>query len=554
MPSVRTSEHNAAELQEEGAQVGPVLEAPASTDDSLEYPSGVRLGFIIVGLLLSMFLGALDSTILAQAIPSITESFPGVANIVWYSTAYSISNTAFKLAWGRAYQMYAIKPTFLVSMALFEAGNIVCAVARSAAVVIIGRIVAGLGGAGLMCGSFIISARCVTKKYRPMMMGVTSLAFGISSVAGPAMGGALVDSLGWRWCFWINLPLGALAAGLMMAFYKRASQAVSGQTTLLQRIENMDLGGAVLVGASLVCFVLAMHWIGTLPWRSPQIIGSLVGFVLLAVVFAIHQRLMGPKAMFQPRLLKNRTIAASCTFAFFFSGVLFPLEYILPIQFQALGGESAAASGVRIIPLLVTVSVFTLVANGILTLRPTFSPLFVFGALAGTAGAIVMYKLDAQAAARQWIGAEILTSIGVGLALQLPIMANVAAVGTEDIPMATSLALFFENVGTTIFVSASDAAFTAGLVESIAQTTSSVDLHALINAGATSLRTTFPAAQLSAVLGAYEEGSRQSHLVPVACGSAALLVAITSALPSAIKGLRKYASGRERLSQRVHVS
>ena len=177
-------------------------EASISEEQAHVYPSGTRLIFIIMGLLLSMFLGALDSTILAQAIPSITVSFKGLSNIAWYSTAYSISNTAFKMAWGKAYQVFRLKPTFLVSMAVFEAGNLVCATAQSATTVIIGRIISGFGGAGLMCGSFVISALSVKKQYRPMMMGVTSLAFGLSSVAGPAMGGALVDALGWRWCFW----------------------------------------------------------------------------------------------------------------------------------------------------------------------------------------------------------------------------------------------------------------------------------------------------------------------------------------------------------------
>ena len=179
------------------------LEVPTSVEQTFDaYPSRTRLVLIVFGLLLSMFLGALDSTILAQAIPSITESFSGLSNIAWYSTGYSISNTAFKMAWGRAYQVFRLKPTFLVSMAVFEAGNLICATARSATTVIIGRIISGLGGSGLMCGSFVISALCVPKRYRPMMMGITSLAFGLSSVAGPVMGGALVDALGWRWCFW----------------------------------------------------------------------------------------------------------------------------------------------------------------------------------------------------------------------------------------------------------------------------------------------------------------------------------------------------------------
>lgn len=165
-------------------------------------PSGTRLVFITIGLWLSLFFGALDSTILAQAIPSITESFSGLTNVVWYSTAYSISNTAFKMAWGKACRTCRLKHVFLVSMGIFEAGNILCATAQSSSVVICGRIIAGIGGAGLMCGSFVISALLVRKQYRPMIMGVTSFAFDLSSVVGPVLGGALVDALGWRWCFW----------------------------------------------------------------------------------------------------------------------------------------------------------------------------------------------------------------------------------------------------------------------------------------------------------------------------------------------------------------
>lgn len=130
----------------------------------------------------------------------------------------------------------------------------------------------------------------------------------------------------------------------------------------------------------------------------------------------------------------------------------------------------------------------------------------------------------------------------VGLALQLPIMANVAAVAMEDSPMATSLALFLQDLGTTLFVSASEAAFTAGLVEGIADKRSSVDVRALIHAGATGLRTTFSGTQLVAVLDAYQEGPRHSHLVPVLCGSTAALAAIASAMPSAVKRTRKDAA------------
>lgn len=189
----------ATELQEFSQSSEPEVSEP---NDDHVYPSGARLVLVIIGLWLSMFLGALDSTILAQAIPSITETFSGLTNVVWYSTAYSISNAAFKMFWGKAYRNFRLKPTFLISMLIFEAGNVLCATAQSSTAVIVGRIVSGMGGAGLMCGSFVISALSVRSQYRPMMMGVTSFAFGLSSVTGPVLGGALVDALGWRWCFW----------------------------------------------------------------------------------------------------------------------------------------------------------------------------------------------------------------------------------------------------------------------------------------------------------------------------------------------------------------
>lgn len=349
----------------------------------------------------------------------------------------------------------------------------------------------------------------------------------------------------------VNLPLGAVAAGIMIAFYTQPVQNPTHEVSLREKILSMDVNGGILVGGPLVCFVLAMHWIGSLPWNSPQIIGSLVGFVFLAISFAVNERLMGPKATLRSQLLRNRNIAINCTFALFFSGILYPLSYFLPIQFQSLEGESAAASGVRMIPLLLTVSIFTLLSNGLLTWKPTFSHNFISGALASTAGSIIMYKLDGQTTTKDWTGAEILPSIGVGLALQLPIIANNACVEVEDISIVTSLTLFFENVGETVFVSASEAAFTAGLVNRISKEPSEIDPQVLINAGAKCLRTTFSASQLPIVLAAYLEGCRRNHLVPVACGSAAAVLALSGNLLTVRKRIRNWSASFSFRSSRI---
>lgn len=168
----------------------------------ITYPENYRLVVITIGLTLSVFLAALDSTILATAIPSITSQFGSISNIAWYGSSYVITNTAFQSSWGKAYNYFPIKHTFLAAIAVFEAGNVISAVSKRSEVLILGRCVAGLGGGGVLTGSFVAIALSVRDQWRAAYMGLVGVTFGVASVAGPLMGGALVDGVGWRWCFW----------------------------------------------------------------------------------------------------------------------------------------------------------------------------------------------------------------------------------------------------------------------------------------------------------------------------------------------------------------
>lgn len=186
------------------SDVGDLASTPGReiTAPAPQYPRGVRLFLITLGLVLSIFLSALDSTIIATAIPSITTEFGGIGDIAWYGSSYIITNASFQSCWGKAYNYFSIKTTFLLSILVFEVGNIISASSPSSGLLIFGRIISGCGGGGIMTGAFIIIALTAGPEYRAAYMGVLGVTFGCASVVGPLMGGALTDSLGWRFCFW----------------------------------------------------------------------------------------------------------------------------------------------------------------------------------------------------------------------------------------------------------------------------------------------------------------------------------------------------------------
>ncbi|KAF2686262.1 MFS gliotoxin efflux transporter glia [Lentithecium fluviatile CBS 122367] len=534
------------EGRRQGSKTSTVSKARAdnssaiTTSDGLpvanNYPQGTRLVVITFGLILSIFVAALDSTIISTAIPSITTEFGSISNIAWYGSAYNITTTAFRSSWGKAFKYFPLKPMVLLSIAIFEVGNVICAVAGSSNMLIFGRVVAGIGGGGVMTGAFIVIALTVKEQHRALYMSTVGLTFAVSSVAGPLLGGGLTDSLGWRWCFWINLPIGVLAAAIMF-FAFNASLRLP-EATLWERIIQMDLGGSALVTGCLTCFVLAMHWGGTNSWSQPRVILSLFGYCAFFLAFVANSWWMGSKSMIQAHLLKNKRILSNLGYVFFIAGVFFPLQFTLPVQFQSVNGTSATQSGIRLIPLILGVSVFTTIAGGVLTFWRHYEPFLLVGALLATAGATSIYSLGANASTGAWIGTELLTGMGIGLAFQMPMIANQADVGHDDIASVTALNLFVENFGTTLFVASGEAAFTKALMQSLARALPSADPKAVLDVGATEIRNFFGGGELGKVLSSYLHGCKASHIVCVACGVAMSLTSMSTAGPALVKEVR----------------
>jgi hypothetical protein len=225
-------------------------------------------------------------------------------------------------------------------------------------------------------------------------------------------------------------------------------------------------------------------------------------------------------------------------YAFFIAGVFFPLQYTLPVQFQSVNGTSATQSGVRLIPLILSVCVLTTVAGGIITFWHHYEPFLLVGALIATAGASSIYSLGANASAGAWIVTELLTGMGVGIAFQMPLLSSQAAVGQDDIASVTALNLFAENFGTTLFVASGEAAFTKALMQSSARLLPSIDPMAVLDVGATEIRNVFGGSDLKQVLSSYLHGCKSSHIVPMACGVAMSLTSISTAGPALVKEIK----------------
>lgn len=317
------------------ASADPVPATPDSSSDAdaeIVYPHGPKLYLIIASLCLCVFLVALDQTIIAPALGAITGEFSSVKDIGWYGAAYLLTTTALQPSYGSLYRMFSVKWVYLTAVFIFEVGSLVCAVAPSSSAFIVGRAIAGMGTAGLFSGSVVILSYTLPLRKRPAAFGLIGAMWGISSVAGPLLGGAFTDKVTWRWCFYINLPIGGAAMVAVLLFLKidQKRRAEDEGVSVWGRIMKLDLLGTAMLVPAIVCLLLALQWGGTeYKWNSATIIGLFVGFVVMTGIFAGIQVRKGDKGTLPPRLFKNRNILCALLFAFLFGAGFFPLVYYL---------------------------------------------------------------------------------------------------------------------------------------------------------------------------------------------------------------------------------
>ncbi|KAJ6445338.1 MFS multidrug transporter [Purpureocillium lavendulum] len=511
-PVEATNEPEQQKQQDDGADA-----SQAWVMDTSDFPGPRALAVIMIGLFLALFAANLDTTILATAIPYITNEFHTIKDVSWYAAAIMLVSASFQSTWGKIFKYFPIKLTFLFSVFIFEVGSLICALAPNSTALVVGRAVAGLGASGVTAGVFILIAFSAPPKYVPAFMGLGGATYAVASLAGPLLGGVLTQSVTWRWCFWINLPIGGVTAAIMVLFYKTPKAAQPQQATMKEKILQMDLVGTFLVMAAVVCFILAFQWGGSFkPWSDSTVIGTIVGFILISALFVANELYMGDRAILEPRLMKMRRVWANCAHVFFVSGGFFILIYYLPIFFQSVQGASPIASGVRNLP--INIGCFLSIVAGFVVsvYGRTWAPLMAIGAAIATIGAGLMYTFDLDTSAGKYVGFQLIAGMGMGMTLQIPLMANQATVQPMDIASVSAITLFFQIIGGSFSVACAQAAFASTLVKRVAVHAPSVDPSELLHLGATQLREEFSGDVLHGVLQAYMDGLRVSFAIAIA--------------------------------------
>ncbi|KAH8588731.1 putative efflux pump antibiotic resistance protein [Bisporella sp. PMI_857] len=449
------------------------------------FPRGIILGFLVLAIILSTFLISLDQTIISTAIPKITDEFHGLEKVSWYGSAYFMTFGGFQSSWGKAYKYFDLKLTFLFSIFMFEIGSLICGVAPNANALIAGRAIAGLGGAGMASGGFTIIA---------------------------------------LWCFYINLPIGAVTAAIILFFFKTPEEAKPGYATWKEKLLNMDPVGVVLAMCMIVCFFIALEKGGqTEKWSSSVVIGLLVGFIVILIALVIWEYYLDERAMIPKRIMRKRAIWAPSMYMFFIAGSYFILLYYLPIYFQSIGDTSPIGSGVRTLPTVITFSITAILAGAFVERTGIVTPTMLFGACLATVGCGLIYTLDIGTSSGKWIGYQILAAFGFIVPWLIPMNIVQANAEPQDISTVTAIIFLMQSVGGAFSISAAQSAFVNTMIKKLAETAPHINPRVVVATGATQIREAFPN-DIDSILLGYMDGLKATFAISTGMiGFAALL-------------------------------
>jgi hypothetical protein len=428
---------------------------------------------------------------------------------------------------------------FIVAIVLFEIGSAVCGAAPSSGAFIAGRVIAGAGSAGVFAGVVVLFIPLVPLEKRAMLQGFNGAIFGIASVIGPLIGGAFTQKVTWRWCFYINLPIGAVSLIIILFFLHPEARAQYENASLKEHFLRMDPVGNLLFAPSIISLLLALQWGGvTYSWGNARIIVLFIVFSIGIIAWVVSQFLNKKYANLPPRIMLQRSILSGFVFNICTGGVMLIFTYYLAIWFQAIKDVDPLTSGIHQLPFILALVVFSIIAGITTTMIGYYVPSVYFSSLVMSIGAGLLTTLKVDTGHNEWIGYQFILGMGMGMGMQQAGMSAQVVLKREDVPIGVSVGFVGQSLGGAIFLCAAENVFLRSLLKNMATILPASTVAMFAETGATDLRNFISADMLPTALVQYNKALMSTFIVGLVISCLTIIPAIGFEWKS-VKGLKK---------------
>jgi EmrB/QacA subfamily drug resistance transporter len=498
----------------------PTAPAAPSLDGTPTREEHRRILVIMGALMLGTILASLDQTVVSTALPPLAGDLHGLNHLAWVVTAYLLASTISTPLWGKLGDLYGRKKLFQLSIVIFLVGSMLSGLSQNMTELIAFRAMQGIGAGGIMVGAQAIIGDVIPARQRGKYMGYFGVSFGVTSVAGPLMGGLFTQHLSWRWIFYINVPIGAVAlfaiATVLQLPVKRVQHVI-------------DWAGLSLLSAGVTIIILMTTWGGSqYAWGSPTIIGmGVLGVALIGAFCVVESRATEP--MIPLRLFRIRTFSSASGVGFIIGFTFFGAIIFMPLYLQTVHGATPTASGLELLP-MVAGMLITFITSGRLVTRTGRYKIFpVAGSAVLACGLYLLSRLGPHTAYTNVAIYMFVVGLGVGLVMQVLVVAVQNAVPYSELGVATSTATFFRTIGGAFGVSVLGAVLNNRLLRSLSQHATAAQLKLLKGGGIAAnpaQLNRLPGPQRTVYLDAFSHSLQDVFLVAVPFAVFAFLLAL----------------------------